>query len=435
MIRPTFHRWATSVLVLLGGGLVAGASFVGCTGDEFTTGGQGGGGGTGAGTPTTTSTGDTTSTSTGDTTTTSSGGECSAGCFDDGGECRQEQSVEHCGLGGEDCAACEPPDDECQEAFCSGEGDCDVRNRPELSECSIGACVNGSCKADAEVCLNDVDEDEDGDIGCGDSDCRNAGYDCSEGGENGFMGPVLVIAGPGDATCPDGLDEGPTYYTLPEADCGCSADEGDDGVPCAVDLTRASFPDCELSAAVTALAPGACTPLVTTLAQGLSPTTTCTAQPDVNAASVTTLTPCVLPDYGCNEGEACMPPVPAPSAGQNLLCLAAEGDVACPAGWNIIRTAFDQPEVDCTCDCTPDPECTGTVRTWTNDACNLCNEGDEACTEVPVPPSADCSAVAVAGTHVAFEVTDAGTPTVEGTPFLSGSQATFCCIPYPQTDP
>ena len=73
------------------------------------------------------------------------------------------------------------------------------------------------------------------------------------------------------------------------------------------------------------------------------------------------------------------------------------------------------------------------MRTWSGETCDACNGGEESCTEVPVPPSAECTAVAVAGTHAVFDVTDAGTPTVEGKPFLSGNQATFCCIPYPQT--
>lgn len=434
MIQPTIHRWATSVLVMLGAGLLGGGMIAGCTGDEFTAGGDGGGGGTGVGTPTTTSTGDSTSTSTGDTTTTSSGGDCSAGCLDDGGECREEQSVEHCGLGGSTCTACDAPPTECQEAYCEG-GSCKVRNAPELSECSGGACVGGVCSADAEVCLNDLDEDDDGDIGCGDADCQNAGYACSDGGEGGFMGPVLVIKGPGSASCPEGLEEGPEYYTEAAAQCGCSASEDDGGVPCSVDLTRGNFPGCDINAQATVLLPDECTPLVTTLAQGLEPTPSCTAERDVHDTAVTTLTPCVLPGFGCNEGEACMPPVPAPGAGENLLCLAAEGDVDCPDGWNEIRRlASDQPDVDCSCQCTPDPACSGTVRTWTDELCSECNEGEEACTAAPAGADPECTAVAVAGSHVVFDVAETGTPTVEGMPFLSaGNQATFCCVPYPQT--
>ena len=167
----------------------------------------------------------------------------------------------------------------------------------------------------------------------------------------------------------------------------------------------------------------------------MTPYCTATSNPDVDVFGLAT---CALPTFGCNDGEACMPPLPPPGAGGNLLCLVAEGDVLdeCPPGWNIQRLASTSAEVECACDCelgVGDDACTGTVRTWTDGACAECGDGSEPCFEVPVPGNGACTALGDTATHVGFDVDSEGTPTLHGNEAaLAGTAVTFCCIEYPQ---
>jgi hypothetical protein len=423
------RAWTTAILVVGGSGLLVASSVLGgCTGDEFTTGAQGGGG---ASSSSPASSGDTSSS---DTTTAATGGDCAGGCFGADEACHVEQSPAFCGLGGGACTTCGAPENECQEAFCH-DGSCDVRNRPNLTPCSSGGCLDGECRADIEVCLNDEDEDGDDKIGCFDPDCVDAGYGCADGA-SGFTGPYLVVAGPGSADCPSGVTPEGVLYTLPEVDdCGCQVDE-----PCIIGVRKLDIP-CEVQASMKQVT-GECQELSVFLTNSLEiGEASCTAKPHVAGASATTLTMCPLPAYGCNANEGCAPPVPSPPNDfENLLCIQAAGNAEpqCPEGWNIKRAVANEPDVTCECTCQVDENgCQGTIETFSDAACETCEGTDEdgACAQLTVPTDGICHAATSSSDYIKFNRSDDAEPDVEATaesPFFEqGTVGTLCCKDYP----
>lgn len=441
------RSWTTAILVVGGSGLLAAPSLLGgCTGDEFTAGAQGGG------SPTSSpSSGDTTTT--GDTSSTgASGGDCSAGCFADDGTCHPEQSAAFCGLGGVGCTACGDPAGECQEAFCDA-GACAVRNLPNLTPCSNGGCLDGECRSDVEVCLNDADEDDDGDVGCSDQDCRTAGYGCADGAP-GFAGPWLVIEGSTAADCPTGIQaEGVLYHVDLEADlqpgqqtlCGCAVDT-ECGVTLGKVLTAATCttdPEdpIELVADEAACVPFEAASLTDALVVGEPFCTVVDEAPTPAAVEVTTYTMCPLRPHGCDANDGCAPPVP-PASGdrQNLLCITVDGaaeNASCPEGqgWLIQRAVSTSPDVTCACDCTlPDNACEGDITLWRNAECSECSEqnAEEPCQSVPVPPVSPNCWGALDTTYARYDRDDeiAILPTQTAT-FTAGVDRTLCCKPYP----
>jgi hypothetical protein len=440
-------------------GLLAASGLIlaGCVGDEFLVGAGGndgaGGGSTGSGSSVASSAG-TDAGSSGSATSTGSGG-C-AGCLQ-GDACQAGTAVDACGAAAATCQVCETTQ-LCQTASCNG-GACGTTPANDGDPCPFvpgdetsGQCVTGQCLEAPEDCLNGVDDDEDGNADCLDSDCDVA-FTCVTDTPVGWSGPFAVYEGA--VECPGvwGIVVPGTFGREPTAggyDCACTATVTGCEVTFALGEAAAEG-SCVGDADPFTVPAGGCTDLgdPTALTFALLATRTGDVECVGDTAASVELPPpsfdevftiCDAPDpdggVGCDAG-ACRPRVPDSGNAQGDICIMRptddpEGDtcIAPFTSKRVIGSAFDDTR-DCDCECTS-AACGGDVIGFFDEAtCAECGGNEGPCDELEVGITKECaSQLPEAGDLFAgaptptYDTADVPNGTLE-----AGGLQTVCCLP------
>jgi len=299
--------------------------------------------------------------------------------------------------------------------------------------------------ATGEDCLNGVDDDNDGDVDCADTEC-SVGYTCATA-PGGWNGPVALFEGASaqDPGC-SGDFPGDEYMghqgLVPEpamcSQCTCAAPN----VNCV--LSPIAFGDATCGAAYNIEFPanaGQCMGIsVPAMTMGASadapmafPSGACTAsnvtvtRPPPSWQNVGRTCSAVAEGKGCpSSGASCVPKPQAPFA--SGLCVYRSGNLPCPAGFSQ-KHVFDDgvnDNRDCSpCQCgSPSATCTATTSIYNGANCG----GSPNAT---VPNDGSCAAVSGGGSMKATVSSTVSCPASGGQPTGSISagfkKTTVCC--------
>lgn len=314
------------------------------------------------------------------------------------------------------------------------------------SASSSSSVASSSGSGATEDCLNDVDDDGDGDVDCADSDC-GGGFTCVESAPAAWNGPVALYDGDPaakPAACPGehplkGYEGNRDLGDTPAicSACACSAPSVTcnampldlDGVACAQQKGFATQPPSGQCGPIsppasvtsyTAAAPiaftGACTP------SGGAPTL---PPPNWGGAGLV----CAGGGLGggCGNKAACAAVSGAPfGAG---LCIYRTGDLPCPSGFGT-RHLYVTSVID-TRGCTPctcgggSATCSATTTVYSDGAC--------ATAIASVPNDGSC-VDAAGGGSIKVQITKSGSCPPDGG-MAKGSlqegplRTTVCCVP------
>lgn len=213
----------------------------------------------------------------------------------------------------------------------------------------------------AENCTNGVDDDNDGNIDCADSECSDK-HTCLPPIPAGFTEVVTITVTPyGEPTAACAGGATPQFmYQNPAVDacdaCTCDAS----GVTCTPgQVATSTNATCTNANPVGALAPGQCkqvTGSAATLVSAPTPNGAClatTSMTPLKPAMETTITACSIGSTtggGCGMSGTCVP-----SDGLEMaehLCIKRPGHEVCPGDWPLAIYAFES-FVDDRAGCTP----------------------------------------------------------------------------------
>ncbi|WP_437916425.1 hypothetical protein WME73_17550 [Sorangium sp. So ce302] len=343
--------------------------------------------------------------------------------------------------------------------------------------------ISSSSGDGAEDCANGADDDGDGQIDCADPACGD--FVCTAAVPEGWSGYFALFDGEPamDPGCPTEFAAGPPFVgnrslSAPPASCTCSCGPAEgqacdpvDGITITVaDAPCGSEPHCLFPLATPGWAAQVCRGPDGVFSDRL------TCGPSSNAeCSATTGAPCAVsvsvsplaasggecapsavqvqrPDprwtrlgracaaaeplgRGCNLGQVCAPKPAAPFEGG--LCIARDGDAACPPGPYTERRVFFTDiedsrgcDDDCACGAPSGGTCPTTVALYSDVQLHTC------ATQVTELPAGSCVDLEDNPSVVGRKVTSLGAPTggacrpSGGTPSgeaRGASPRTFCC--------
>jgi hypothetical protein len=293
-----------------------------------------------------------------------------------------------------------------------------------------------------EDCGNGIDDDNDGDIDCADSDCAAQGYSCTAGAPDGWNGPIAVFedsGGDGVAPgCPASyphLDfmggsspEGapatcePCICQPPQPTCVATPFEAFSSKNCKGSMSTFDTPDgvCVVLGSPTSLRPGAA-------AQG---SLACSVMggkatvPPITWTSIAVACSSSSLGGGCETGVCTRRPE-APFGTQ--LCIWRSGDETCPSTYPHKRTPVEvTDDRGCSmCDCatTNAPTCTVTTTLYSDSGCQtplVDNPAPGVCASYLPVQSVIVNAVSSGSASCSAS---GGNPTGD----VHKSETTFCC--------
>ena len=274
-----------------------------------------------------------------------------------------------------------------------------------------------------ENCTNGIDDDFDSAVDCADPDCAAHGYQCAPTVPEGWQGPYVLYTGTDAApNCPaefpDRIAEGGVTATAPAASCpSCSCGSPQDAV-CVAKFTKYYTAGWGCSGGsvkyVNKVLGASCTELASlpsdwphrTRFSGHSVQATCAPKTSGNAsvgkvqwAPNRALCGGASVGAGCGTKSACVPPAPAPYSAK--VCVARDGDQACPSPFLLafqLYTGVDDTRGCTACGCAVGGSCTANVSMDNNSSCSspdpvttaTCHDGVWATSSPPVftkPPS------------------------------------------------
>jgi len=201
----------------------------------------------------------------------------------------------------------------------------------------------GTATGAGEICFNGLDDNDDGDVDCGDPAC---------GGTCTLVEPGATVVVPASSdTCPNGFEP----RTMASCE-GCSCDQAGAGT-CVFEYELYTTKDCMGTPAATGLSGGVdCVDLTTPVvadggdkvgAKGniVGAGDACTPTTASAPASLRVLCEPSAEAAGCARDLVCVPP----SSG--MACRLFDGDVACPQDFSARELIFDASSGTCDCAC------------------------------------------------------------------------------------
>ncbi len=203
---------------------------------------------------------------------------------------------------------------------------------------------------DRENCTNGLDDDDDGNIDCADSECSDK-YTCLPPIPAGFTEIVTITAGPyGEPTaaCAGGATPKRLYQNPAIDACdGCSCDVS--GVTCIPgQLATSSSMICTTLNPIGSVAPGQCKQVSGSAAMLLNAPATngsciaVTSNPPIKPPMQTTITACLVGDTtgaGCGISGTCVASDSVATA--EHVCIQRPGHLVCPSDWPVAVYAFE----------------------------------------------------------------------------------------------
>ena len=321
-----------------------------------------------------------------------------------------------------------------------------------------GTTSGGGGATSGENCANSVDDDGDGAIDCADTDCQSAGFVCAPALPGNFKGPFVFGQAPGLGACPGThpaqVIEGGDALSAPPASCvgvscKCGPPPAVSCSPVVVDYfgdvacsgapkwsksgatntcTSGNFVHCSSGCAYpTAAIVDLGTPLASsTCASSFTGTPTL---PPVGWNTPGRLcSPAAASQGGCGSGT-CLQKAAAPF---QRLCISAAGNLSCPSPYTAKSTlkAVSSDTRSCSCDCTPDFTCTGTVKDYYGSVCTAAGTTlSNSCTPVEVSNAVSSETRYLLVTnHGGIGNCIPSSPSAAGT-VTATSAFTVCCLP------